>query len=500
LIFSPSLLQFSFSLLSFHHFGGRNLDVQIELLRQINIGIAQLNHAFIQMQTSFLTQNYHDFPTSDSNRYAKICGHRHQHLKISGNDFPLNANQKGFLKGLLDGYDTHKAQVQGQDEKKIYLYFSNDFNKGFTRTFHMRYIPGYKHHWLSSACADNLFTRIKSNDSYHSVEIVGEDKAFDVNLGNSEKGQTLGYLIEYVRKQNRPWIYGYLTNLKHIIFFKVENQGRLEDNEFLTYESSEMSFCDGLPLLLGLLAASPQKLGFNPPIPESYINERILGRGLTSMVFQVKKGSILCAFKSLIDEEFKESIDNECTVLRALNALNIKGVPECMGLVNEGEKGQPVYGIFISPILQDVGYFGRSKAEQLFDLVVQIHKQGYLHRDIRPDNVKLNQLTNQVYLIDFGFAIKKGTPKTYAGALRTKSNALLKTRDKIFEETDDYSSAVKTIYLLTSPMQWQEVKKISAEDQLLKFWNERPPIWMEAIRQAEARNFTQARTLVLQCI
>lgn len=80
-----------------------------------------------------------------------------------------------------------------------------------------------------------------------------------------------------------------------------------------------------------------------------------------------------------------------------------------MGLVNEGEKGQPVYGIFISPILQDVGYFGRSKAEQLFDLVVQIHKQGYLHRDIRPDNVKLNQLTNQVYLIDFGFAIKKGT-------------------------------------------------------------------------------------------
>ena len=50
---------------------------------------------------------------------------------------------------------------------------------------------------------------------------------------------------------------------------------------------------------------------------------------------------------------------------------------------------------------------------QLFSALAYLHSKGIMHRDIKPENVMINPLTQEIKLIDFGFA------KAVEGSLHT---------------------------------------------------------------------------------
>ena len=41
---------------------------------------------------------------------------------------------------------------------------------------------------------------------------------------------------------------------------------------------------------------------------------------------------------------------------------------------------------------------------KLLESCIHIHKKGIIHRDIKPDNILINQTTGELKLIDFGLA------------------------------------------------------------------------------------------------
>lgn len=41
----------------------------------------------------------------------------------------------------------------------------------------------------------------------------------------------------------------------------------------------------------------------------------------------------------------------------------------------------------------------------LLDIVTYLHKNGFMHRDINPENILINSTTKQIKLIDFGVAV-----------------------------------------------------------------------------------------------
>ena len=45
---------------------------------------------------------------------------------------------------------------------------------------------------------------------------------------------------------------------------------------------------------------------------------------------------------------------------------------------------------------------------QIFSALAYLHSKGLMHRDIKPENVMINPLTQEVKLIDFGFAKEVG--------------------------------------------------------------------------------------------
>jgi len=86
--------------------------------------------------------------------------------------------------------------------------------------------------------------------------------------------------------QGRPFMYGYLTNLKDLIVFKIQSEGR--NSRF--FESAPISFPDAYPILLSLCSLSEEACGLDyEGLPTEFQIEGFLGLGATSQVFEVKE-------------------------------------------------------------------------------------------------------------------------------------------------------------------------------------------------------------------
>lgn len=65
----------------------------------------------------------------------------------------------------------------------------------------------------------------------------------------------------------------------------------------------------------------------------------------------------------------------------------------------------------------------KSMVKQLFEAVVELHRMGYIHADIKPGNVLVTD-DFQVKLIDFGMATRIGHAKKYRGSPYTRAPEL----------------------------------------------------------------------------
>lgn len=110
----------------------------------------------------------------------------------------------------------------------------------------------------------------------------------------------------------------------------------------------------------------------------------------------------------------------ESKLLQQLSSVT--GVPKVRYSGNEGNFNVMVMDL-LGPSLEDLFNFCSRKftlktvlllAEQMLSRIEQIHKQNYIHRDIKPDNflMGLGKQGNIVYLIDFGLAKQYYDPIT----------------------------------------------------------------------------------------
>ena len=65
----------------------------------------------------------------------------------------------------------------------------------------------------------------------------------------------------------------------------------------------------------------------------------------------------------------------------------------------------------------------KSMVKQLFEAIVDLHRMGYIHGDIKPGNVLVTD-DFQVKLIDFGMATRVGSAKKYRGSPYTRAPEL----------------------------------------------------------------------------
>ncbi|CDW74643.1 ck1 family protein kinase [Stylonychia lemnae] len=94
---------------------------------------------------------------------------------------------------------------------------------------------------------------------------------------------------------------------------------------------------------------------------------------------------------------------------------------------------------------------------QIVTIIKQLHKFGYLHRDIKPDNFRVKEpIQNedfQIYLIDFGSAnciqfLVEDSNQFQDNVGTSATSSIFTTDDKVSLEGDDLISALYTILIL----------------------------------------------------
>ena len=150
-----------------------------------------------------------------------------------------------------------------------------------------------------------------------------------------------------------------------------------------------------------------------------------LGRGGFGIVFNCSRMSdtreFVCKVAVQDDELRNKKIKNEHRILRDLEKKGIPNVVRAVSLASFDN------GISTFPVLVMEKVIGKNmnsliKSPQSSDLVkemlvtigesmIQIHEAGYIHRDLSPDNIMVEDDGNGGYnitIIDFGIAARKG--------------------------------------------------------------------------------------------
>jgi len=188
-----------------------------------------------------------------------------------------------------------------------------------------------------------------------------------------------------------------------------------------------------------------------PDLPARIELSCYLGRGVTSTVFSATQGNARCALKSFTGPEAQTRRDSENATLLAL--ATVPRVPRA--------RGTPLATLLLmEPVLEHFSSkqglrqpLSQKHIQDLFETIRQVHAAGFVHRDIRRDNIlKMAGAPGDAHLIDFGFAIKLADgDKPYEGAVSTASQRVLEfMRDRAakttrfdFTPADDLVSLVK---------------------------------------------------------
>ena len=131
----------------------------------------------------------------------------------------------------------------------------------------------------------------------------------------------------------------------------------------------------------------------------------------------------------------------------------------------------------------------RETMKMLVDVVMQVHKKGIIHCDIKPSNIVVQE-DGRIVLIDFGTACyKKKTGDEMMFASRGYSAPELYHGGKVDEKTDIYSIGAILYYMLTdcqlpAPDDMDDTEEVPAISELITI----PPMLEWAIMKAIQKN------------
>lgn len=151
-------------------------------------------------------------------------------------------------------------------------------------------------------------------------------------------------------------------------------------------------------------------------------------------------------------------------------------------------------------------------ADQMLLRLEALHKCGYIHRDLKPDNIVMGrgQAAHTVHLIDFGVAAKLPCPGGYCGYLPFAS-IRMHHRNSLTPRDDLESLGYILILLLTGTLPWARFKgaahqrsilksKLTALDNVLKHLPNSFALYMNYVKSdsRELPNYAYLRSLFAQ--
>ncbi|CAF4984225.1 unnamed protein product [Rotaria sp. Silwood1] len=292
---------------------------------------------------------------------------------------------------------------------------------------------------------------INMNEQHHFLEdfvvFLGDLKTPDVSLTDTSAiGQVLQYLKVLLDVQKRRKIYGFLCNYKEIKFFYIENK----DNNYCYkyYESeqlklfsnlSETSFIgdksrktikhsrnlcinkDTWKVFIRFLTMNCDfyeytHLDIDPYdnlLCNEYMITKRLGYGFTSKVYLLKQ--IKCehqtenlkkyVMKISKNSSYKQYFLNEFQIIQKLKQSNNLDkfnlyFQDILSTLSSSDK----YLVYEKE-LQCIKSLSLEQSKQVIDVLHYLYKSRIIHRDIRPENIMLDNYNKHIKLIDFAFAI-----------------------------------------------------------------------------------------------
>ena len=185
-----------------------------------------------------------------------------------------------------------------------------------------------------------------------------------------------------------------------------------------------------------------------------------LATGGTTQIWEVKKGPQTLAMKLLLEEAFKDaaakkSLRHEATIGKSFSHPNIISI---FDLVMTRKHGYFTMEYFRAPNLKSMirgdRYGAHARCKKMMECLTQalayIHEKGWIHKDLKPENVLINK-GGEVRLIDFSLTSR---PSSLIGrAVTKKKNIVIQgtrtyiapemiRRDRITPSVDIYSLGI----------------------------------------------------------
>lgn len=188
----------------------------------------------------------------------------------------------------------------------------------------------------------------------------------------------------------------------------------------------------------------------------NFLEKRLFARGSFGKVYFAKndKGEKIVIKKIKNDNLRKREIETLVKIGFHFNIVKFLGTTEKNEIIMQ------YTGIDLAKYIKKQIYISEELVlnieKSIKNALEFIHSKGYVHRDIKPQNITL-KTTSLIYLIDFGLARKTGTPSPgFVGTLRFAS---VNTHDGgKYEENDDYESLIFVLEHLRSygKLVWNE--------------------------------------------
>jgi serine/threonine protein kinase len=217
----------------------------------------------------------------------------------------------------------------------------------------------------------------------------------------------------------------------------------------------------------------------NASLSNNYFISEQLGSGAFGEVYlaENEKGNYVAA--KVEEKKHSPRLYNEYKIYHFLGKSNFKsGLPKIYEFVQTTENYSIMYMQLLGPNLEEL--FNKHKrafklstvfniAYQLIDLLEKMHKAGFIHRDIKPNNflVGKDNDSSQLYITDFGLSkkyISSGKHMKYRdhrSLIGTARYASINMHMGIEPSRRDDMESVgyMLIYFIKGSLPWQSIKK-----------------------------------------
>jgi serine/threonine protein kinase len=192
----------------------------------------------------------------------------------------------------------------------------------------------------------------------------------------------------------------------------------------------------------------------------------VLGRGSTSMVFEIQDRINSCALKLSVLPSHDILISKEINVLQRLfhhcEDEEAYFIPIVVARVSTTLNNRTCPGFIMTPLCDRPRYASLKTRlrprmiHQYLQALKLMHDCGLVHRDVAPRNLLVSrEETPDGILIDFSFAVEVGESYPFAGSIETASPRILRnlkasTPEFEYFPSDDLHSLVRSIFLYLS--------------------------------------------------